>query len=372
MSFAPDCTALGDGSAPEGQCAGRRATIVDELGGGKLVCTAGRDVIAAGGGRDRVKGRGGKDVVCGGAGKGPGSPVAAATTGSRVGAGATSCAAAAGAIGSPAAPGAIAAAAGAAATSSRAAADGSALWRDGERRRRAPSPSMRRSTCHSIVPRACARRSAAASGSACPVRAASTFWSCLIRTNSLAALAARKVFTASTMPMPGAYILYSETFGSSGYQVLGQQDVGGSDRRGTSVCSSTLSTSALSSALPGVVLLAVGEPGLGVGGHDHARLGAVDAGLERAGAGRDLAPFLHSTVSLAQVPDVAVGVLRVPIERVLDHVCRARLTRSWTIRATTPFAISFVSLADAEDDLLASPTRQSRDRRSGPPGTSGK
>ena len=64
--------------------------------------------------------------------------------------------------------------------------------------------------------------------------------------------------------------------------------------------------------LAGVVLLPVGHPRLGVGGHRDPRLGAVDAGLERPGAGRDLSvavlgrALLEGRLSLADALDEQV------------------------------------------------------------------
>src|SRR5919106_5919174 len=70
--------------------------------------------------------------------------------------------------------------------------------------------------------------------------------------------------------------------------------------------------------LAGVVLLPVGHSDLGVRRHDDARLGAVDAGLPRAARADDLAVLVLLRI-LAEVPDVAVAVLRVPVVGVLDH-----------------------------------------------------
>jgi hypothetical protein len=64
------------------------------------------------------------------------------------------------------------------------------------------------------------------------------------------------------------------------------------------------------------VLLPVGEPDLGIGRHRDSGLGAVDAGLPRPG-GRDDRAALQLLRVLAEVPDVAVAILGVPVPRVL-------------------------------------------------------
>src|SRR5918998_281126 len=70
--------------------------------------------------------------------------------------------------------------------------------------------------------------------------------------------------------------------------------------------------------LAGAVLLAIPHPDPRARGHDHPRLRAIDARLPRARARADLAVLVLLRV-LAEVPDVAVGVLRVPVLRVLDE-----------------------------------------------------
>ena len=68
-----------------------------------------------------------------------------------------------------------------------------------------------------------------------------------------------------------------------------------------------------------VVLLAIGHPDLGVGGHDDSGLGAVHACLERAAAADPLAVLVLGRV-LAEVPDVPRGVLREPVVREFDEL----------------------------------------------------
>ena len=70
--------------------------------------------------------------------------------------------------------------------------------------------------------------------------------------------------------------------------------------------------------LVGVVLLPVGEARLGIRRKRDTRLGAVHAGLPGALGGHELA-VLELLRVLAEVPDVPGRVLRVPVERVLDH-----------------------------------------------------
>jgi hypothetical protein len=66
----------------------------------------------------------------------------------------------------------------------------------------------------------------------------------------------------------------------------------------------------------GVVLLAVGIAGLRVRLHQDPGLGFVNSGLPGAGVLNEV-PVLVVERALAEVPDVAVLVLRVPVERVL-------------------------------------------------------
>ena len=67
-----------------------------------------------------------------------------------------------------------------------------------------------------------------------------------------------------------------------------------------------------------VELLAVGVAGLGGGEHDDPGQRPIDAGLPRSVRRRDLAVLVLGRL-LAQVPDVALRVLAVPVERVLDQ-----------------------------------------------------
>jgi hypothetical protein len=67
------------------------------------------------------------------------------------------------------------------------------------------------------------------------------------------------------------------------------------------------------------VLLPVGRPDPRMHRHDDASLRSIDAGLPRTG-GRDDLPVLVLLRVLAEVPDVAAHVLRVPVERVLDQL----------------------------------------------------
>ena len=73
-----------------------------------------------------------------------------------------------------------------------------------------------------------------------------------------------------------------------------------------------------------VVLLPVLHAVGGVGGHDDPGQRTVDAGLEGAGPGRADLAVLELGGVLAEVPDVALGVLGVPVERVLDQLRRPR------------------------------------------------
>src|SRR5437763_14607775 len=66
-----------------------------------------------------------------------------------------------------------------------------------------------------------------------------------------------------------------------------------------------------------VVLLPVAVARLRIAGHDDSRFGAVDASLPRI-ACLDEAPVLQLEGVLAHVPDVALLVLRVPVEGLLD------------------------------------------------------
>jgi hypothetical protein len=70
--------------------------------------------------------------------------------------------------------------------------------------------------------------------------------------------------------------------------------------------------------LAGVVLLAIRHADLGCSRHGDARLGAVDPGLPGSRRRDDL-PVLVLNGLLAEVPDVPVGILRVPVVRVLDR-----------------------------------------------------
>jgi Tol biopolymer transport system component len=51
------------------RCAGRRATIVGDLGPDKIKGTKKADVIVANAGKDKIRGRGGKDRICAGKGR---------------------------------------------------------------------------------------------------------------------------------------------------------------------------------------------------------------------------------------------------------------------------------------------------------------
>ena len=95
----------------------------------------------------------------------------------------------------------------------------------------------------------------------------------------------------------------------------------------------------MSSGVAGVPLLPIRHPDLWLGGHDHAGLGAIDAGLPRPLGARDLA-VLELLRVLAHVPDVA--------ER-----CPARTSRACP-RSVSPFQADDVvddRGLDAEDLL---------------------